>query len=249
MQKALLFTLPPAIDAVQRVSASGWRDAFEAAGIGRRADWDAIRVLAIKDQLSLYAGTPDANRFLDEHLDAIAGCIADQVNAPCELHCTERQVGVRAGTETLWAYRIPRLVVEKKHGDWQPHFEALLSPDLKERILRRIEASLRRELNAWGRLPEALEDGQHFLALADPGRAIIVPAIEAGRSGGGKPVNVLLRKDVVVMCYWRFEGHLFVGPLASLGYGRVARGTPPEVLSTQLQRDLLKIMPDAMETI
>lgn len=247
MQKSLIFSLPAAIDAMQRMRPSHWRDAFESAGIGERAQWDLIRLLALRDQLNLYASTPQANTFLTDHLDAIAGCVADQAKAPVEMQLNERQVGVRAGTDILWAYRIPRLVVEKKHGDWQPHFEASLAPELKDKIARRVESSLRRELAVWRRLPGVLDDAKPFLTIADPGRALVVPAIEANRSGSGKGVKVLVRRDVVLMSYWRFEGHLFVGPLASLGFGRITRSAPPEMLGTDLQRDLMKILPDSPE--
>lgn len=246
VQKSLLFTYPPAIDAVARPTASDWRNTFEDAGIGVRADWNDIRMDAGKHKLNLYSANQRGSRFLESNLDSVAGCVADALKAPVPFELADRMIGVYAGTDRLWAYRVPCLVVEKSGGGWQAHYEAELAADIKAKMVRIVEDSIRRELSGWGVLPDALRDGP-FLALADPGRPVIFPAIAAPRSGHGAAVNVLARRDVKLMSYWRFEGRLFVGRLTSLGYGRVDRTPPPELLSLELQRALLKVTPESHE--
>lgn len=248
MQKSMLFSLPPAIDAVKRPDATAWRESFEGAGIGTRADWNNVRVDAGRDKLNLHAGNPDASNFLEANLDAIAGCIAETMSKPVPFEIGERTVGVRAGTDRLWAYRIARLVSEKK-GDFKPHLEIPLSQELRDRLARKIENSIVRELTFWGRLPDVLSDGAPFIAVSDPGRAMIIPAIESGRSGHAKKVSVLVRRDVFFLSYWRLEGRLYAGSLNALGYGRIDRAAAPEMLSVEMQRQLLKIAPESSESM
>lgn len=246
VQKTLLFSPPPAIDGVNRPNAARWRETFELAGLGTREQWNGVRIDVNRQKLNLYAGNPAANDLLVTHLDGIAGCIADAFKAPVPFEMVDRAVGVRAGTEQLWAYRVPYLVAEKK-GDFAPHMTPQIDASLRERIERKIEQGIRRELEVWGRLPASLADAQAFLAIADPGRAVIIRAIESGRSGHAKQVGVLVRRNLVFLSYWRIEGRLFVGGLRSLGYGRVDRASAPEVLSVDLQRQLIKIIPESAE--
>lgn len=246
MQKTVLFSLPPAIDAIARPNAATWRGTFEAAGIGTRSEWNQIRVDVTHEKLNLYAGNPKANEFIDANLDGIAGCVAETMAKPVPFELVERAVGVRAGTDRLWAYRIPRFVADKD-GDFKPHFETQISDELRNRMVRKIETSILRELDSWGRLPEALTTGAPFLAISDPGKAMVIPAIESGRSGHGKSVGVLVRRHLHFLSYWRLEGRLFAGALNALGFGRIDRASAPELLTVDLQRQLLKITPESSE--
>lgn len=250
MQTTILCTLPPQHDEAQRRSAAAWRGIFAAAGIGAGiADWNTVRCIAVKDLLWLIAGEPGANDFLMSNLDAIAANVAAVCSAPVPMEVRQREVAVRAGTDKLWAYRVPRFVAEKQACDWTAHFVPTLGDATKEKMARKIEASLRRELSTWSRLPEVLDDGAPFITISDPGRAIPIQAISSERSGHGKPVSVLARSHLTFLSYWRFEGEIFVGPLASLGYGRVLRTAAPELLSRDVQRELLKIMPQCQENV
>lgn len=248
MQKVLLAALPPAIDSSPERSSSEWRTAFVAAGIGTYDDWNKIRVSATHRQVWIVAGEPSANAFIEAHLDGIAATLAHICNGPVPLEISDRAIGVRACTDKLWAYRIPKLVVEKKAGDWSAHFKALLDPSLRSSIERKVERSIRRELDMWGRLPHALDNDAPFLVLSQPGRAMPIPAITSQRSGHGKPVNVLTRLQPVFLSYWRLEGQIFVGPLASLGYGRIARTEAPELIDRATQKTLLDIIPSQPES-
>ena len=248
MQVAVVCALPPAVDESARLRAADWRSRFVAAGVGDFTGWNQVRIGATRDQLWLVAADPNGNAYLDRHLDGVAGVLASICAGPVAMERINRAVGVRTGTEKLWAYRIPRFVAEKKAGDWSPHFAAQLDGALKSKIERRIEASIRRELDAWGRLPKVLDNDQPFLVIAQPGRAVPVPAIDATRSGHGKPVNVPVRSQLVFLSYWRLEGELFAGPLAALGYGRLTRTNAPDSIDRTLQRELLNILPDTTHT-
>ncbi|OJY94337.1 MAG: hypothetical protein BGP25_04945 [Lysobacterales bacterium 63-13] len=243
MQTILLAALPPASDASLIREATDWRAVFIAAGIGSAQDWNKLRVSTPREQLWIVAGDPKANDFLADRLDDIAGTLATVLNAPVPLEVSHRTIGVRASTTELWAYRIPRFVVEKKARDYTAHFQSTLDPDIKAKIERKLEASIRNELDVWNRLPSALDNDQPFLVLTDPGRAIPVPAISGTQTGTGKPVTVLVRRQMVFLSYWRFEGSLFLGPLASLGYGRVTRTPGPAMLERATQKALLDIIP------
>lgn len=243
MQTVLLAALPPGIDSSEERTASQWRSLFVQAGIGQFDDWNAVRIAAAQRQLWIIAGEPSANAFLTSHLDAIAGVLASACNGPVPLEVNERAVGVRAGTDKLWAYRIPKLVVEKKPGDWSAHFAAQIDPALKSQIERKVERALRRELDTWGRLPSELDNDLPFLVLSQPGRAVPISAISGQRSGHGKAVTVLTRLHPVFLSYWRLEGHLFAGPLASLGFGRIVRMSAPDMIDRATQKALLDILP------
>lgn len=243
MQTILLAALPPASDASLVRESTDWRAAFIAAGVGSAQDWNKLRVSTPREQLWIVAGDPKANEFLADRLDDIAGTLVTMTHVPTPLEVIQRPIGVRASTTELWAYRIPRFVVEKKACDYTPHFKATLDADLKAKIERKLEASIRKELDAWNRLPSALDNDQPFLALSDPGRAIPVPAISGTQTGTGKPISVLVRRHLVFLSYWRVEGSLFLGPLASLGYGRTTRTPAPDMLDRPTQKALLDIIP------
>lgn len=243
MQTVLVAVLPPAIESAPERSASAWRSIFVGAGIGTFDDWNTVRVSASQRQVWIIAGSQAANTFIEAHFDAIAGALAQACNGPVPLEVSQRAVGVRSGTDKLWAYRFPKLVVEKNPGDWSAHFAADLDPALKASIERKVERSIRRELAEWGRLPSALDNEVPFLVLAQPGRAMPIQAVTAQRSGHGKAVTVLTRLHPVFLSYWRLEGHLFAGPLASLGFGRIARTEAPELIDRGVQKALLDIIP------
>lgn len=242
MQKVLLAALPPAIDATPERDSSQWRTIFVDAGIGTYADWNTIRIAAGQRQLWIVAGVPAANAFLEARFDDIAAALANACQAPVPLAVSERDVGVRPCTDKLWAYRIPKLVVGKD-GDWSAHFAPTIDPALKASIERKVERAIRRELDAWGRLPPVLDNDAPFLVMSQPGRAMPIQAITGSRSGHGKPVSILARLQPVFLSYWRLEGQLFAGPLASLGYGRIARTEAPELIDRATQKALLDIIP------
>lgn len=248
MQFTALFTLRGSVGTETRRTEAHWRAAFVAAGIGTYPDWNQVRVVAVQQLLWLIAGSPAAGAWLNKHIDAIAGAVAGAEGGPVPLELRERAVGVRAGTDQLWAYRFPRLVVTKTSGDWGRQMTAPLPADEADRLAAMIQSGLRRELATWDRLPAKLaDDNAPFLVVTDPGRAIPVAAIGSNRSGHGRPVSVLVRRHVHVMSYWRLEGDLSVGPLASLGYGRLLRASAPDLLSPALQRALTRIQPIAQE--
>ena len=246
MQSILVFGLPTAWrPSHPDMDAGAWRSRWLTAGIGDQAAWNAQRVVATGDLLWVIAGSPDASAWLDRHTDAIAAQVADVAGDAVRLEARQRQVTLRFAKEGLWAYRIPRLVIEKGAGQWQPHFEVPLGQPLREKLSALISSGLRRELSTWGRLPHDIADpATPLVAIANPGRAYITKAISADRSGHGKPVSVLGRSNVIVLSTLRVEGDLFVGPLASLGYGRLLRTTPPDTLDHDVQRDLLRLPAD-----
>lgn len=248
MQRIALFTLPdPAVSGPPR-PATDWRLRFVAAGIGAlEPDWNRIRVVSLNTQLWLIPATPAAGEWLLAHLDAIAGAVADTAGVAVPLEVRDRAVAVRHQDDLLWAYRIPAYVVQKSPGDWSPHFEGELSPSLRDAMARKIERSLRKELDAWGALPAALAGDDPFLVVADPGRAAAVPAISAQSSHRAKPLSVLVRRYPLLLSYWRLEGELFAGPLASLGYGRLMRFSPPDMLDRYTQKALLALPSSTQE--
>ena len=249
MQLTALFTLPPTADLDAARSATDWRTLFVQSSTGTFQDWNSIRVVAVRDLLWLIAGNPAATTWLRANLDSVAGVIADTTGQSIPLEVRERQIGVRSDRERLWAYRIPRFVADKNARDWTPQMQPSLADDDREKLARSIEAGLRRELSAWDRLPIELDNNQPFIAISSPGRAVPVRAISSERSGHGKGVSVLVRSHLVFLSYWRFQGDLSVGPLASLGFGRLLLSSPPELLSPALQRSLIKIQPDLQDVI
>lgn len=248
MQATALFSLPGLWVSSHGLEASEWRTRWVGAGVGSLDDWNHLRVVVAREMLWIIASNPTANVWLMAHIDAIAGVVATTVNDAVPLQVRQRAIGVRTGTEELWAYRFPRLVVAKGSGDWTPHFAAIPDPGLLDGLARTIEKGIRRELQAWGRLPSMLDDPRPFLVLSQPGRPVVIPAITAQRSGHGKPVNVLARAHLTVLSPLRLEGEIFVGPLASLGYGRMVRTTAPDMLDRATQTALLGL-PDFSEAM
>lgn len=248
MQRIALFSLPePAISGRPRPAAD-WRQCFVDAGIGALdPDWNRVRTVSLPTSLWLIPGDPAAGEWLATHMDAIAGVVADTVGAAVPLELRDRAVGVRHQDDLLWAYRIPALVAQKTPGDWAPHFAPEIAPAVRDAMARKIERSLRKELSAWGKLPAALQNDDPFLVVAEPGRAAAVPAIAAERAHREKPMTVLVRRYTLLLSYWRFEGELFVGPLASLGYGRLQRIPPPDLLDRYTQKALLALPSSATE--
>jgi len=241
MQITSLFSLPESWAAAHPMDASDWRTRWVAAGIGTFDQWNNLRVVAVRNLVWVISGSPAANEWLQNHLDAIAGEVAATVDDAVPLEVRERSIGVRKDADSLWAYRIPRFVACKGSTNWKPHFEPALDQALLDRMTRSIEASLRRELTAWGRLPEVLADGQPFMVISNPGRPVVIPAIHANRSGHGKSVSVLTRSAMVLMSPFRLEGEFFAGPLSSIGYGRLQRTSAPEMLDRRTQRALLTL--------
>lgn len=248
MQRIALFTLPePAVTGPPR-PASDWRQRFVAAGIGvLEPDWNRVRVVSLTTTLWLIPADPAAGDWLASHMNAIAGVVADAVGAAVPLELRDRAVGVRYQDDLLWGYRIPVFVAQKSPGDWAPHFEPELTPALRDAMARKIERSLRKELHAWGKRPTPLGNDDPFMVIADPGRPAVVPAIAAERARREKPMSVLVRRDLLLLSYWRLEGELFAGPLASLGYGRLLRVNPPDYLDRYTQKALLALPSSATE--
>lgn len=245
MQRIAVFSLPePPVTGPERpplTPAATWRARWVTRGIGTYEEWNHLRVLPLRDRLLITAGTPLANDWLMEHLDGIAGTVSDEIGQPVPLELQERAVGVRISDDRLWGYRLPEVVVSKSASDWAPHFSADLSKELRDSMARRFERSLRNELNAWGRLPDELDNDEPFLVVSQTGAAHGIPAINPERSGHGKPVSVLARRHVMLLSYWRFEGELYLGPLASLGYGRMIRCQPSDLLDRYTQKALLAV--------
>jgi len=246
MQRTILFTLPAAWCSSNASNAPFWRSQWTAAGVGTLDDWNQVRVVAVRELLWIIAGKPAANAWLDANLDGIAGVVASTVQDAVPVEVRDRSVAVRASEDTLWAYRFPRIVLAKGNGDWSEHFQPSLSADLVAKMARTIEKGIRKELSVWSRLPFMLASQTPFLVVTQPGRPLIFPAIGGDRSGHGKPVNVLARAHLTVLSPVRIEGDLFVGPLASLGYGRMLRTQPPESLGRDVQSALLAL-PDYNE--
>lgn len=249
MQRIALFTLPePPVTGPPRPAAE-WRHRFVSAGVGALdPDWNRIRVVSLNVTLWLIPADPAAGDWLNANIDAIAGVVADTVGVAVPLELRERAIGVRHQADLLWAYRVPAYVAQKTPGDWGPHFEQDISSTLRDVMARKIERSLRKELDAWGKLPSSLDNCEPFLVVAETGRAVAVPAISAERSHRDTPMSVLVRRYPLLLSYWRFEGELFAGPLASLGYGRLLRINPPEMLDRYTQRALLAL-PSSTEEI
>lgn len=241
MQQTALFTLPPAIDAARHPESPEWRTAWIKAGIGTVSDWNQMRVVAVKELLWIIAGSPTANHWLESNIDAIAGVVADTAGAAVPLVLRQRAVGVRASSDRISCYRLPRLVVAKQEDDWKPHLAPDVAPDVLARTLRKVERDLRAELATWGRLPPVLDNATPFLMIHQPGRAVPISAIRAASSGHGRPVSVLARCHMTLLSNWRIEGDLFVGHLKSLGFGRILRTAAPEVLAPQTQLQLLEL--------
>lgn len=248
VQRIALFTLPAPPETQPPRPAADWRHRFVSAGIGAlEPEWNRIRVVSLPTALWLIPCDPVAGDWLVSHLDAIAGVVADTTGVAVPLEVRERAIGVRHQDDLLWAYRLPAYVVQKSPGDWSPHFEKELAPALRDAMARKIERGLRKELSAWGKLPAALDTSDPFLVVAEIGRATAVPAISAERAHRDKPMLVLVRRYPLLLSYWRLEGELFVGPLASLGYGRLLRIPAPEVLDRYTQKALLALPSSASE--
>lgn len=241
MQTTALFALPEAWVATHRMEPGDWRTRWVQGAAGSFDQWNRMRVVVARNLLWVIPATPDASAWLRDKLDAIAGIVAQTVNDAVPLQLRERQVTVRQDPDRLWAYRMPRFVADKSQRDWSEQFASPLDASVIDRMTRTIEASVRRELTAWGRLPEALSQEHPFLVIADPGRPVVIPAIQGNRSGHGKPVNILARSGLTLLSPFRMEGELFAGPLSSLGYGRLLRGSAPEMLDRRTQKALLQL--------
>jgi hypothetical protein len=248
MQNLALFSLPSTWHLAHPMDAADWRAAWMRAGIGDTHAWNRLRVVCARELLWVISGSPETNSWLDQHMNAIACAVTDVVGDAVAFEVRSRTIGVRASADRLWAYRFPRLVLAKGTGDWQPHFAHPLDPNILQRMQHVLESGIRRELTAWNRLPDVLDDQNHFLTITDPGRAVIIPAIHADRSGHGKSVNVLVRSNIIAISPIRIEGEVFAGPLASLGFGRMLRTSAPELLDTSTQRALLQL-PDFQSLI
>lgn len=243
MQRIAVFSLPESTGegAKVPVPSATWRSRWVTAGVGTYDDWNRMRVVSLRDRLMLVAGVPAANDWLMTHIDRIAGVVSDQVGAAVPLDLQERAVGVRWSDDRLWGYRFPEVVVSKSATDWGPHFSPDLSAELRDALARKMERSLRSELKSWGRLSDELDNDDPFFIVSQPGIAHGNPAIAPERSGHGKPVSVLARRHMMLLSYWRFEGELFLGPLASLGFGRMIRCQPSELLDRYTQKALLAL--------
>ncbi len=241
LQKRLAFTLPTG-PAPALADATDWRECFVGASIGRDADWNALRVSCPPGRLGISPASPGAMDWLLDHVESIAAVVADKVGTAVPFEIIERAVGVTCRGEDLFAYQFPRLVIAKGGGDWAGLRDAKLPAEAAGRVLRSIESALRREWTAWNCLPVALGDPDvRFMVLADSGRATIIPAIHAGRSGHGKPVNALVRRHLTVLSPWRVTGDFCAGPLAALGFSRMAHTQAPEQLDRDIQRALLTL--------
>lgn len=245
---AVFGPFPASLPATWPRDAAAWRARWVDAGVGGYEDWNHLRVVALRERLWVLPGSPAAVSWLEANLDGVAGVVADAAGEAVPLDWRTRQVGVRSSDDMLWSYRLPSFVVEKRAGAWGHHFEDPLSPELRAALCRKVEAALRHELAVWGRLPAVIEQDP-FLVVADPGRAAIVPAIGAARSGHGKPVSVLIRRGVQLLSYWRFEGEFLLGPLASLGHGRLLRAIAPDLLDGDTQDALLALPSSAKDLV
>lgn len=248
LQKRLAFALP-SLPASQAMDASDWRACFVSLGIGDYREWNALRVGCPPGKLGISPATPAAGEWLAQHVEAIAAAVADRAGVAVPFEILERRARVSVHPDKVFAYQLPRLVVAKGGGDWAGLREAEPEPALLGRVIASIEAALRREWLAWSCLPPALaSDERSFLVVSDPGRVTIIPAVHADRSGHGKPVNALVRRHLTVLTPLRIEGDFCAGPLATLGYSRMAPARAPEVLNRDVQRALLALPPFQEET-
>lgn len=241
MQPVVNFILPADRPDLAGLYASHWRQKWVDAGIGTFDRWNQQRVVARHDALRIFPASPEASDWLLSVLDGVAGVVATAVGDVVPMELNERPVGVRAEADKLHAYLFPRMVVAKGGGDWSDQFATPLPDALGGKIVHMIEAALVRDLSAWHRLPDYLKDGSPFLVLHEAGRPAVIPAIEANRSGHGKAVHVLVRRELTVLSPLRIQGDLFVGPLGSLGFGRMVRKNPPDMLDRTTQRALLSL--------
>lgn len=226
---AAVFELPAVKAQADRADAAIWRLRWTQAGIGTVVQWNQIRVIVMANLLWLYPATPAAAAWLHDQIPALGRQISDHFDDVVVITLNARPYAVR-WSEEIWAYRIRHLVIAKGGADWSEHFKPKLDPALTQAIEQRIERGIRRDLAAWGQLPDDLHEPSPFLVLADPGRAFATPAIAAGNRSN-KPIHVLVRDNVMVLSKLRIEGAIFVGQLTSLGYGRLLRIRGPKILS------------------
>lgn len=249
MQKTLLFLLPASMGSWRAMSAGDWRKRWVTAGVGSYEDWNRLRVTANGERLWVTAGSPETSGWLDEsRIDVLASLVAAVVGDVVPMEVRERTVRVRAEPSGLYAYRFPRLVVAKGGGQWEAHFTASLSPELRIGLVNQVERALRREFLTWDALPSYLAYNSQFVVLFDPGHAQIVPAVSGERSGHGKPVHALIRKGVTFLSPLRIDGDLAIGSLTSLGYGRMLRTAAPTLFDRNAQRALLALPSFSDET-
>jgi len=244
MQTTVFFTFPTTYAPEPRRDSAAWRTAFVEAGLGNFADWNQIRVCAVRNLLWLISGSPAANPWLTARLDGVAGVVAGVVGDALSMEVRQRAVTVRHDAQ-VHAYRLPVWVAAKwqRGNDWAAQRAEPQPTTALVTMARTIERQLCRELRTWDVLPTSLAMGEPFLAIGNAGRALPVRAISAERSGHGKPMDVLVRRPLIFLSSWRLEGEFFAGPLASLGFGRVLRTRLPEQMDRNMQNALLDLTP------
>lgn len=199
-------------------NASAWRHTFTAGGVLNEDEIKDLAIFSGETALSIIALNPRAGPVICARMTALAKAVAAQVGKPVVQELMEKRFFVREDGN-IWDYLIPRWCVAKKEPGWSEMKTEVLSPAARRKLKTQAERSIADQAAAWG----VVLPSPPCIGILEVGKPMPIAAISGARSGHGKPAHVLARVQVRVICNLRLNGDWFVGPMASLGFGRMIR--------------------------
>jgi hypothetical protein len=199
-------------------TASQWRGRLKAHPALAQAPWQEVAVQQANTALSLAALTPAASQWMLSYGGELTSALLEVAGQPLQMRLEEHEVDSVREQHFLWCYEAPRLVVAKDARHWQEYAAPQLSEASRQRLTQRLNRDLAAQAAAWG------FDGAPCVSIIDEGSPMpFVNAIRGECNGRGQPLNVLGRTGMRLVSTQRLSGWWFVGPLATLGYGRLHR--------------------------
>jgi hypothetical protein len=200
-------------------TSSQWRHALRSVPALVDAPWDDLAVFQSESAVSVVARSPAGSAWLETSSGLVFVALLDLHGKVGRVERLTREVGLRTDSAFLWAYRIPRLVVDKKGRHWSELSAADLDAPARARLLARLRRDLQTQIVSWG-----LGDTVPRITLVDTGRPMpLTGALCGATNHSGVDLAVLARLDVRLVSDARFEGDWFAGLLPGLGFGRLFR--------------------------
>jgi hypothetical protein len=236
--------LIPAWDdpAVRPHPAQPRRDAI-AAGAGDAGLWARVRSRVTSQGLVLASAGPEDASAVGEVINGVGRLLAAK-HKGCAITVQQEPVRVEVTPDSLWGYRISRLVAAKPEPNsktWASEraIAAGEPPTAWEAaVAQRLTDALAREAAIWGiELPETA--GPLFTVL-DAGRPMPVP----GLPDDGM---VLARLGLIIAAHARITGLLAAGKLARVGFGWLESVHLPKEIAPVSARRIASRIPDDVE--